>query len=314
MQINLADQLAEQIKQKKAPIVVGLDPVIEKIPDCYKKDKSDDYAGTAAAIYQFNVDIIDAVKDIVPVVKPQMAFYEMYGVAGIEAFEKTVQYAKQNDLIVIEDGKRNDIGNTAEAYANGHLGQVSNINTPAKSPFDVDFLTISPFLGPESLQPFVDVAIKNNKGLFVLVKTSNPGSGFIQDLKDENGRTVSQRLAEMVNEYAANSTGLSGYSPIGAVVGATYPEEASDLRKIMPKSIFLVPGYGAQGGAAKDIIPCFNEDGLGAVVSSSRGIIFAHTNNNCSREEYKAAVQAAVTKMQEEIYTTLKSTYKNMLY
>ncbi len=317
MQSNIADQLIEKIKQKKAPIVVGLDPVIDKIPNIYKAGRSDDFAGTAAAIYEFNVDIIDAVKDIAPAVKPQMAFYEMYGADGILVLEKTIEYAKQQGLIVIEDGKRNDIGNTAAAYADGHLGQVKNINSLSRSPFDADFLTVSPFLGPESLQPFVETARNNNKGLFVLVKTSNPSSGFIQDLKGKNGQTVSQLLAEVVNQHAETFVGDSGYSPIGAVVGATYPEEAVSLRELMPKSLILVPGYGAQGGAAADIIPCFNNDGLGAIVNSSRGIIFAHLDhlsNDCSKEEYRKSVRAAAEKMQQEIYAVLKKSCEKMSY
>lgn len=221
---NAADRLISRIKEKKAPIVVGLDPVIERIPAVYFTGKEGSFAGAASAVFEFNRDIIDAVYETVPAVKPQIAFYEMYGHHGIKAFEDTVHYAKAKGLTVIEDGKRNDVGNTASAYAKGHLGQVPLPGKMISSPFDVDFLTVSSFLGSESLEPFVKTCVEYGKGIFVLVKTSNSGNGLIQDALTEEGITVSNALAKLVAGYGQECIGACGYSPIGAVVGATYPQ------------------------------------------------------------------------------------------
>lgn len=318
--MNIVDKLIYNTIKTKNPSVIGLDPDIEKIPDCYKKHINADHPFEAVSevIYNFNRDIIDTVADLVPAVKPQIAFYEKYGSYGIAAYEKTISYAKEKGLVVIADAKRNDIGNTAKAYAEGHLGCVKLLDGSLAPSFDSDFLTVTPFLGSESLQPFVDVCIKNNKGIFVLVKTSDSSSGEIQDVMTSEGLTVSQSIAKYVASHPDSFTGKRGYSPIGAVVGATYPEEAALLRKIMPSSYFLVPGYGAQGGKAKDILPCFNADGLGAVVNSSRGILYSHTNEKekvlCSREEYLKKVYDAAVFMQAEIYETLKHHFPDITY
>lgn len=319
--MNIVDKLIERTIKTKNPTVVGLDPDIRKIPTCYKSDticEDNPLAVVADVIYKFNRDVIDTIAELVPAVKPQIAFYEKYESYGIAAFEKTVAYAKSKGLIVIEDGKRNDIGNTAQAYAEGHLGRVELIDGSYCSAFDVDFLTVTPFLGSESLQPFVDVCRKNNRGIFILVKTSNTSSGEIQDVITSEGITISQSVAKYVDGQAETFVGEYGYSSIGAVIGATYPEEAIDLRKSMPKSYFLVPGYGAQGGAASDIISCFNSDGLGAIVNSSRAILYTHMSDEerdeCTREEYLSSLRNAVTKMQSDIYSTLKSSYSKMIY
>lgn len=319
--MNIADKLIEKTIETKNPTVIGLDPDICKIPACYKSDvynNESPLATVADVIYKFNCDIIDTVAKLVPAVKPQMAFYEKYGSYGVAAFEKTVEYAKSKNLVVIEDAKRNDIGNTAKAYAEGHIGTVETLNGSYVPSLDVDFLTVTPFLGSESLNPFVDVCKEHNKGIFVLVKTSNTSSGEIQDVIRSDGLTVSQSIAKYVAEHAAQFIGKHGYSSIGAVVGATYPEEATTLRKLMPKSYFLVPGYGVQGGGAKDILPCFNLDGLGSIINSSRGILYTHMSdeerNICTREEYLNSVKNAVIKMQEDIYGTLKMNYPEMLY
>lgn len=319
--MNIADKLVESTIQKKNPSVIGLDPDLKKIPMCYKKDLPDTnnpLGQIAEVIYQYNRDIIDTVYTIAPAVKPQLAFYEKYGSYGIHAFEKTVQYARSKGLIVVEDGKRNDIGNTAMAYAQAHLGTVESLSGEAIPAFDVDFMTVSPFLGSDSIRPFVEVCVSANKGIFVLIKTSNAGSGEIQDIKNKDGLTISQMLAKFVYEKAKQFTGKTGYSSIGAVVGATYPEEARMLREIMPSSYFLVPGFGAQGGDARDIVPCFNADGLGAIVNSSRGILYTHMSdderNTCTKEEYLASVLRAANTMQKEIYSALKESYPNMLY
>ncbi len=319
--MNCIDRLIENTIRTKNPTVVGLDPDISKIPACYKNKAGNavhPLAIVADALLEFNFDIIDTVYDLVPAVKPQMAFYEKYGSYGVAAFEKTVEYAKSKGLVVIEDAKRGDIGNTAKAYADGHLGEVETLDGSYAKSFDADFLTVNPYLGSESLQPFVDVCRGFGKGIFVLVKTSNISSGEIQDVVTNEGKTISQVMAEYVNTQGQASVGGYGYSSIGAVVGATYPEEAVDLRKSMPHSYFLVPGYGAQGGGADDILPCFNPDGLGAIINSSRGILFTHMNdierNNCCKEIYLKSVRDAVLSMRNDIYHTLKNNFTNMMY
>ena len=318
--MNIVDLLIENMIRTKNPSVIGLDPDIRKIPMCYKTDSKskNSFEAVADVIYAFNRDIMDTVYELVPAVKPQMAFYEKYGSYGVSAFEKTVAYAKAKGLVVIEDAKRNDIGNTAKAYADGHLGTVELLDGSSVPAIDADFLTVTPFLGSESLDPFIDVCKQNNKGIFVLVKTSNISSGEIQDVVAANGLTVSQNIASYVSDHAKLLMGKYGYSPIGAVVGATYPGEAVTLRKMMRESYFLVPGYGAQGGGAKDILPCFNEDGLGAVINSSRGILYTHMSDEerekCTRQEYLQGVKNATLSMKNEIYTALKENYLNMVY
>ena len=318
--MNVVDKLIENTIKTKNPSVIGLDPDIVKIPMCYKSNvqSKNPFEAVSEVIYKFNRDIIDTVSELVPAVKPQMAFYEKYGSYGFSAFEKTVAYAKTKGLVVIEDAKRNDIGNTVKAYADGHLGHVELLDGSYKPSVDADFLTVTPFLGSESIKPFIDVCVKNNKGIFILVKTSNVGSGEIQDVVTSEGITISQSIARYVSDHADTFIGKYGYSSIGAVVGATYPKEAVLLRKLMPRSYFLVPGYGAQGGDAKDILPCFNEDGLGAIVNSSRGILYTHMSDEerakCSREEYIASVKEATLQMREDIYSVLKNEFLQMRY
>jgi len=320
MMENLADVLMRTVIQKKNPSVIGLDPDLAKMPACYKVSRSSDcpLQDVAEAIIQYNKDIIDAIHELIPAVKPQIAFYEKYGSHGIRAFEETVAYAKEKGLVVIEDGKRNDIGNTARAYADGHLGLVEGLGGEMIPAFDVDFLTVSTYLGSESLAPFVEVCKASNKGIFILVKTSNSGSGEIQNVKAENGKSVSENVARYVATHSEAFVGSRGYSPIGAVVGATYPEEAAVLRRIMPKSIFLVPGYGSQGAGAKDVMPCFNSDGLGAVINSARNILYGHlteeTRLTISKADYLQQVIRATADMQQDIYQTLKVTYPEMVY
>jgi orotidine-5'-phosphate decarboxylase len=318
--MNVVDILIANTLKTKNPSVIGLDPDVQKMPMFYKKNlkSKNPFEAVAEAIVNFNFDIIDTVCELVPAVKPQMAFYEKYGSFGVAVFEKTVAYAKSKGLVVIEDAKRNDIGNTAKAYADGHLGTVSLLDGTYKTSLDADFLTVTPFLGSESLIPFFDVCKIQNKGIFVLVKTSNTSSGEIQDVVAPNGLTISQNIAKYISEQANLLVGEKGYSSIGAVVGATYPDEALNLRTIMPKSYFLVPGYGAQGGAAEDIVPCFNADGLGAVVNSSRGILYEHMNDGerekCTRDEYLKSVKDATLKMKEDIYSILKKNCSRMIY
>lgn len=302
----MIDRLVENIKKTNAPIVVGLDPMLAYVPEHIKTEAYREYGetleGAADAIWQFNKGIVDATYDIIPAVKPQIAMYEQFGIPGLIAFKKTVDYCKEKGLVVIGDIKRGDIGSTSTAYAVGHLGKVQvGYNTYAG--FDEDFVTVNPYLGTDGVKPFVDVCKEENKGIFVLVKTSNPSSGEFQD-KIVDGKPLYELVGRMVDKWGSEVIGKSGYSAVGAVVGATYPEMGRVLRDIMPKSYILVPGYGAQGGKAKDLVHYFNEDGLGAIVNSSRGIIAAYKQDKYASfgpEAYADASRQAVVDMIEDI-------------
>lgn len=275
----MISKLLNAIKEKDAPVVVGLDPQIGFLPGFILDKNVNEFGNSLEAVaesfFEFNKKIIDATYDLVPAVKPQVAMYEQYGIPGLVAFKKTVDYAHEKGLIVIGDVKRGDIGSTSESYAVAHLGNVTVGDTVIK-PFDEDFATVNPYLGSDGVNPFVKVCNENDKGIFVLVKTSNPSSGEFQDRKID-GRPLYEIVADKVREWGEQS--MEGdYSNIGAVVGATYPEMGAELRKLMPKTMILVPGYGAQGGTGKDLKGFFNEDGLGAIVNSSRGIIAAYKN------------------------------------
>ncbi len=308
---NLADRLLDVIDEKKNPSVVGLDPRLWRIPDHIKekaeKEASNPFEAAGKAIVEFNKGIIDGVKDIVPAVKPQVAFYEKYGVEGLKAFKKTINYAQEKDLIVVEDVKRNDIGSTAKAYASAHLGEVDMIEGEALS-FNGDMVTVNPYLGSDGIQPFVEVCEEYGKGIFILNKTSNPSSDELQDKVVEDDGKVYELMAEFIEEWGENLRGERGYSSIGAVVGATYPEEAEKLREIMSHAFFLVPGYGAQGGTADDIIPCFDEDGYGAIVNSSRGIDYAYEKDEYEYgpEEFREASRQAAIDMKGDILRSLE--------
>ena len=273
----MINKLTEKIKKTHAPICVGLDPMLSYVPKQVQETAFKEYGetleGAAEAIWQFNKAIIDATYDLIPAVKPQIAMYEQFGIEGLKAYKKTIEYCKEKDLVVIGDIKRGDIGSTSSAYAVGHLGKVQ-VGTKEYAGFDEDFATVNPYLGSDGVNPFIDICKKEKKGLFILVKTSNPSSGEFQD-QLINGRPLYELVGEKVAQWGADCMG-DEYSYIGAVVGATYPEMGKVLRKIMPKSYILVPGYGAQGGKGKDLVHFFNEDGLGAVVNSSRGIIAAY--------------------------------------
>ena len=302
----MIDRLVENIKKTNAPIVVGLDPMLAYVPEHIKTEAYREYGetleGAADAIWQFNKGIVDATYDIIPAVKPQIAMYEQFGIPGLIAFKKTVDYCKEKGLVVIGDIKRGDIGSTSTAYAVGHLGKVQvGYNTYAG--FDEDFVTVNPYLGTDGVKPFVDVCKEENKGIFVLVKTSNPSSGEFQD-KIVDGKPLYELVGRMVDTWGSEVIGKSGYSAVGAVVGATYPEMGRVLRDIMPKSYILVPGYGAQGGKAKDLVHYFNEDVLGAIVNSSRGIIAAYKQDKYASfgpEAYADASRQAVVDMIEDI-------------
>lgn len=302
-------QLIEKIQKTKAPVCVGLDPMLNYIPEHVIKNAFEEFGetleGAAEAIWQYNKEIIDHVYDLIPSVKPQIAMYEQFGIEGLKAYVKTVNYCQEKGLLVIGDAKRGDIGSTSAAYATAHIGKVK-VGSNHFSGFGTDFLTVNPYLGTDGIKPFVDVCNEEDKGLFVLVKTSNPSSGEFQD-RLIDGRPLYELVAEKVVEWGKES--MDGtYSNIGAVVGATYPEMSRILRKLMPNTYFLVPGYGAQGGTAEDLKPCFNEDGLGAVVNSSRGIIAAYKQDKYKKygaEHFGEASRQAVIDMVADINRVL---------
>ncbi|MFP4697464.1 MAG: orotidine-5'-phosphate decarboxylase [Eubacteriales bacterium] len=305
----MINKLIEKIKKIQSPIVVGLDPKIGFVPNKLKEEAYKAYGKNLKAIseafYEFNKRIIDNIYDLVPAVKPQVAMYEQYGIEGMMAYKKTIEYAKLKDLIVIGDVKRGDIASTAEAYAIGHLGKVE-IEGKQEKGFDSDFITINPYMGYDTIKPFIDVCKKDNRGLFVLVKTSNPSSGDFQDLKVEE-EYLYEKVAKKVNEWGKEHMG-NDYSYVGAVVGATYPEVGKKLRKLMPNTYFLVPGYGAQGGQAKDMVHYFNKDGLGAIINSSRGIIAAYKKeeySNYGEENFDKAARQAVIDMKKALQEAL---------
>lgn len=305
----MIQKLIQNIQKTNAPICVGLDPMLNYIPEHILKKSFQEFGetleGAADAIWNFNKEIIDNTYDLIPSVKPQIAMYEQFGIEGLKVYEKTVRYCQEKGLLVIGDAKRGDIGSTSAAYATAHLGKVK-VGNSVCSAFNTDFLTVNPYLGTDGVKPFVDVCKTEDKGIFVLVKTSNPSSGEFQD-KLIDGRPLYERVAEKVVEWGADCMD-GGYSNVGAVVGATYPEMGAILRKLMPNTYFLVPGYGAQGGTAKDLKACFNEDGLGAVVNSSRGIIAAYRQEKYAKfgpEHFAEASRQAVIDMAADINSVL---------
>ncbi len=301
----MVKKLIEEITKKNAPVVAGLDPMLDYVPEGIKKEAFEKYGenleGAAEAIWQFNKGIIDAIYDLVPAVKPQIAMYEQFGIPGMEVFIRTVSYCKEKGLVVIGDVKRGDIGSTSAAYATGHIGKVK-IGNSFCAAFDEDFITVNPYLGSDGINPFLDVCKEEDKGIFILVKTSNPSSGEFQD-KLVDGVPLYELVARKVAEWGAQC--MDGtYSNVGCVIGATYPEMGRTLRKLLPNNYILVPGYGAQGGTAKDLKEYFNADGLGAIVNSSRGIIAAYKQEKYSKfgeENYADASRQAVLDMIEDI-------------
>ena len=301
-------KLISNIRRTNAPIVVGLDPMMGFVPESIKKAAFAEYGetleGAAEAIYRFNEKIVNATADLIPAVKPQIAMYEQFGVPGVLAFKKTVDLCKAKGLVVIGDVKRGDIGSTSAAYAAAHLGTTA-IGSSAFEAFGEDFATVNPYLGSDGVEPFLKVCRENNRGIFVLVKTSNPSSGEFQD-RLVDGRPLYELVGKKVDEWASDPAliGKSGYSEVGAVVGATYPQMGETLRRIMPKSYILVPGYGAQGGTGKDLVPFFDKDGLGAIVNSSRGIIAAYKKEPYAERfgsAYADAAREAVLDMKKDI-------------
>lgn len=302
------DLLIEKIKEKNNPTVMGLDPRYDMLPECIKNKYGKDIKSVCEGILEYNKALIDATYDIIPAVKPQIAFYEMFGIEGMKAFKETCKYAKEKGLIVIADIKRGDIGTTAAGYSNAYLGKTS-IGENEESFYDIDWVTVNPYLGIDGVKPFIEDCKKYNKGIFVLVKTSNKSSGELQDLKLEDGKTVYEKVAELVNFWGEELIGENGYSSVAAVVGATYPVQIKNLREIMPKAYFLIPGYGAQGGKAEDIALGF-KDGLGGIVNASRSLMCAYKSDKWkdkfTDEEYAKATRSEAIRMRDELNSVIK--------
>lgn len=297
------DKLIEKIKMTNNPTVAGLDPKLDFVPNYIKKaylgEYSDPLEGAARAILEYNKGLIDALYDIVPAVKPQAAYYEMYGYHGVKALYDTIEYASKKGMYVITDGKRNDIGATMEAYATAHLGKTT-VGSEQVSAFGADCLTVNGYLGTDGILPLLSVCNEFNKGIFVLVKTSNKSSGELQD-RLIDGKPVYEIMGEMCEQWGSENVGKYGYSRVGAVVGATYPNQLIELRQKMPHTFFLVPGYGAQGGGAKDVVHAFDKNRMGAIVNSSRAIMCAYQKEGCDEREYAQAARREAIRMRDEI-------------
>ncbi len=300
---KLTDRLIERIDQLKNPSVVGLDTSFDYLPDDMKKS-CESLADAAEAITEYNYRLIDKLYDIVPAVKVQVAYYEMYGVEGLRAFEKTLRYASSRGLIVIGDVKRNDIGSTASCYSKAYFGGAT-VNDKVFTPFPCDYITVNGYLGEDGIKPFTEDVIKSDKGIFILVKTSNPSSGQLQNRVFEDGKSLYETVGALVEEWGSPTVGKYGYSAVGAVVGATHPAEAEVLRAAMPHTLFLVPGYGAQGGTAADLKVCFDKNKRGAIVNNSRGIITAYKKPAFDGMRFDAAARAAAIQMQEDLYKAI---------
>lgn len=304
----MIDRLIERISELQNPTCVGLDTDFDYLPADMRVDKSGDEIATSESaterITEFNMNIIDKVCDIVPAVKVQIAYYEMYGYEGLKAFNYTVNYAHGRGMIVIADCKRNDIGSTASCYSKAYLGK-TKINEKYISAFPADMLTVNGYLGYDGIKPFIDDIKAHDKGIFALVKTSNPSSGELQNLKLENGKYVYEHMGDLVAEWGKDTVGRYGYSDVGAVVGATHPQEAENLRKRLPNTFFLIPGYGAQGGNAQMLKVCFDKRGLGGIVNSSRGILCAYKNPAYSGMSYGDAARAACLDMQQDLLNAI---------
>ncbi len=303
------DRLIEKIAEYQNPTVAGLDPKLDYIPKFIKEESYKKYGktlqGAADALYTFNKGLIDALCDVVPAVKPQAAYYEMYGFWGVKALYDTIAYAKSKGMFVITDGKRNDIGTTMQAYAAAHLGETA-VEDEICEAFGADALTVNGYLGSDGISPLLDICKAHDKGIFVLVKTSNPSSGELQDMKlCETGETVYEHMGKMCEKWGGETLGKYNYSAVGAVVGATYPEELKKLREMLSSTFFLVPGYGAQGGGADDVKFAFDKNGLGAVINSSRGIMCAWKKQNAQEKDFALAARREALRMKDDIIKTL---------
>lgn len=304
------DNLIEKIETTGNPTVMGLDPRYDMIPEVIRKKYTNDLEGISKAILEYNKELIDNTYDIIPAIKPQLAFYEMFGIEGMKAFKETCKYAKEKGMIVIADAKRGDIGSTAKGYSNAYLGQTPIGEEKVNVFEDIDFLTVNPYMGVDSIKPFIEDCMAYDKGIFVLVKTSNPSSGELQDLRLENGETVYEHVANLVEEWGKDLRGKYGYSSVAAVVGATYPEQLKEIRQKAPHTYFLIPGYGAQGGKAEDIALGFDSNGLGGIVNASRSLMCAYKadkwKEKYSEAEYGKATRAEALEMKEILNKVVK--------
>lgn len=302
------DRLIEKIAEKQNPTVAGLDPKLDYVPASIKEKCFAKYGktldGAAAALFEFNKALIDSLYDIVPAVKPQAAYYEMYGWQGVKALCDTIAYAKSKGMFVITDGKRNDIGTTMEAYAAAHLG-TTEVGGELTEAFGADALTVNGYLGTDGIKPLASICKESDKGIFVLVKTSNPSSGELQDMKLDTSETVYEHMGKMCEAWGSELMGEYGYSAVGAVVGATYPQQLLEMRAKAEHTFFLVPGYGAQGGGAEDVKNAFDKNGLGAVINSSRGIMCAWKKQGLSEDDFALAARNEAIRMRDEIISTI---------
>ena len=302
--MNAIDKLINKIKETNNPTVMGLDPRYDMLPKCVTDKYPKTLEGVSKAIIEYNKALIDATYDIIPAIKPQLAFYEMFGIPGMVAFEETCKYAKEKGMIIIADNKRGDIGSTAQGYSNAYLGRTP-IGEIEEGVYDVDFVTVNPYMGTDCVKPFIEDSKKYNKGIFILVKTSNPSSGELQDVKLGSGEEVYKKVAELVEKWGEELRGEYGYSSIAAVVGATYPKQLQELRELAPHTYFLIPGYGAQGGKASDIALGFDKNGLGGIVNASRSLMCAYKSekwkDKFKEEEYAQATRAEALRMRDEL-------------
>lgn len=303
------DILIEKIKETNNPTVIGVDTRYDMVPDCVKNKYSKDINGMCAAMKEYSKALIDSTYDIIPAVKLQSAYFEMYGIEGIKIFKEMIDYCREKGMVVMVDVKRGDIGSTSAGYSRAYLGR-NTINDKEEPIFDVDFATVNPYMGSDCVNPFVEDCKKYDKGIFVLVKTSNKSSGELQDLKTEDGEEIYKKVAKLVNEWGKDLIGEYGYSSVSSVVGATYPKQLKELREIMPHSYFLIPGYGAQGGKAEDIALGFDENGLGGIVNATRSLMCAYKSDlwkdKFAEEDYAQATRAEAIRMRDELNNAIK--------
>ena len=306
---NMMDRLIQKIKETNNPTVIGVDTRYDMVPECVKNKYSKDINGMCGAMLEYSKALIDATYDIIPAVKLQSAYFEMYGIEGIKLYKEMIDYCKQKDMIVMADVKRGDIGSTSSGYSRAYLGK-NIINEKEEGIFDVDFATVNPYMGSDCVNPFVEDCKKYDKGIFVLVKTSNKSSGEIQDLKTEDGEEVYKKVAKLVNKWGEELVGEYGYSSVSAVVGATYPKQLKELRELMPNAYFLIPGYGAQGGKAEDIALGFDKNGLGGIVNATRSLMCAYKSelwkDKFAEEDYAKATRAEAVRMRDALNAAIR--------
>lgn len=305
---NAIDNLIEKIKQMDNPTVMGLDPRYDMIPSSITSKYDKTIEGASLAIIEFNKALIDATYDIIPAVKPQIAFYEMFGIPGMLAFKETCEYAKKKGMVVIVDAKRGDIGSTAEGYSNAYIGRTPLLDKK-EAIYDADFVTVNPYLGSDGIKPFVKDCAEYGKGIFIILKTSNPSSSELQDLKTD-GEEIYKHMGKLINEWGKDLIGENGYSSVSVVVGATHPKQLEELRQIMPNAFFLIPGYGAQGGKAEDIALGFDQNGIGGIINASRSLMCAYKKDiwkeKYKEEEFASATRAEAIRMRDELNTAIK--------